>query len=334
MFFRKALVVVTGLAVLAACGQVPRIEVRLGAGDDQPGRFTAFAVGDEPQAVRIAERMLAVHGTAADAATALALGLAVTLPSVAGFGGGGACLIHQPNAPTVRVLRMSRLAPGLRVLQSTYGRLRWSQLVTPAENLARFGQPVSQALAAHLRDSGPLMNDAAALASFMNARRQILQAGETLTQPMLADSLAAVRTRTDASRDIPEWRDAPFVDRDAARTFSVDPAGKQPAAAATSFIVGDDAGGVVACVLALGPLFGTGRLQEGSLQGDAEAIRDAALDAQVTVASGRLRSAHATGAFKNTMDCAARNELGTVACKAATDPRGAGLAVLLSEDRE
>ena len=328
MFFRKALAVVTGLAFLAGCGQMPRVEVRLGAGD-QPKRFAAFAVGDEPRAVRIAERILAAHGAAADAATALALGLAVTLPSVAGLGGGGACLVHEQDAQTVRALRMSRLAPGLRVLQSTYGRLTWSQLVTPAENLARFGQPVAQTLAAHLRDSGPLMNDATALASFMNARRQMLQAGETLTQPNLADALAALRTGKEEARDIPQWRDSAHTDQ----TFSL-ASSEQGATAATSFIVGDDKGQVVACVLTLGRLFGTGRLQDGYLQGDTEAIRDAVLSANITLASGRFRTAQATGAFKNTMDCTAQNALGTVACKAATDARGAGLAVMLSEDRE
>ena len=303
---------------------MPRVEVRLGAGD-QPKRFAAFAVGDEPQAVRIAERILKAHGTAADAAAAMALGLGVTLPSVAGLGGGGACVVHDADhdADKVRALRMARLAPGLRVLQSTYGRLMWSQLVAPAENLARFGQPVAQTLAAHLRDSGTLMNDATALASFMNGRRQMLQTGDTLTQPKLADALAALRTGKEQIQDIPKWQDAALV-----------VSSENATTAATSFIVGDDKGQVVACVLTLGRLFGTGRLQDGYLQGDADAVHDAVLDAGITLASGRVRSAQATGAFKNTMDCTAQNALGTVACKAATDARGAGLAVMLSEDRE
>ena len=315
--------------MLAACGQMPRLDVRLGAGD-QPKHFTAFAVGDEPQAVRMAERILAAHGTAADAATALGLELAVALPSVAGLGGGGTCLVHQADEQGVRALHMPRLGPGLRVLQSTYGRLAWSQLVTPAENLARFGQPVSPTLAAHLRESGALMNDATALASFMNSRRQMLQAGETLTQPQLAEALALLRAGKGDVRDIPQWRNVDHTDQ----TFSLASASENRTTAATSFIVGDDKGHVVACVLTMGRLFGTGRLQEGVLQGDAEAIQATVFDVQITLASGRVRSAQATGAFQNTMDCTTENALGTVACKAAVDPRGAGLAVMLSEDRE
>lgn len=232
---------------------------------------------------------------------------------------------------------MPRLAPGVRVLQSTYGHLPWTQVVTPAENLARFGHPLSQALAVHLRDAGPLMNDAAALATFMNANRQILRAGETLTQPALAEAFAAVRTRAAEESDIPTWRNAAVIDRAAQRGFVLTPAAAKPNTAATSFIVGDEAGNVVACVLTLGRLFGAGRIRpgEGYLQADAAAVHEAALDANITLdrASGRLRSARAAGAFTNTLDCAAQNELGTETCEAATDARGAGLAVMLTKDR-
>jgi gamma-glutamyltranspeptidase/glutathione hydrolase len=325
VLFRNILSVVCGAVLLAACAQVPRIELRLGAGD-RPQRYAAFAMGDEPQAVRIAQRMLEARGSAADAATALALGLAVTLPSVAGLGGGGVCLVHKPDEKFVRALHMTRLLPGLRVMQSTYGRLPWQQLVAPAENLARFGHPVSQALATHLREAGAVIDDGTTLAAFMNARRQILQAGETLTQPALAETLSLARTRAGTARDIPKWRDGAPPQQAA-----------QITTAATGFIVGDDTGAVVACVLTLGRLFGTGKMQagEGYLQSDSDAVRAAVLDVAVMLdpTSGRMTSARAGGGFTNTLDCASQDELGTQTCIARTDARGTGLAVMLSEDR-
>ncbi len=332
MFRPNNLVVVTAIFVLAGCAQLPAVHVRVGSAP-QPAPFARLAVGDTPQAVGIAQRILKSHGSAADAAAALALGLAVTLPSVAGIGGGGECLVHEATG-TTRVLRMNTLLPGLRVLQSTSGRLSWSQVVAPAERLARFGHPVSQALAKDLKNSAATLNDSAALTTFMNARRQLLQAGDALLQPALAETLARTRVGvSETSGDVPQWRDAPFADQDSSRVFAL--GGAQQGTAATSFVVGDSDGTVVACVLTMGRLFGAGKMQpgEGYLQADTNQVRAAALTATISVdrASGRVMAARAAGAYANTMDCAAQNELGTSLCTATADARGAGLAVVLSE---
>lgn len=158
-------------------------------------------VADEPRAALLAREALREGGNAADAAAALYLGLAVTYPSRASLGGGGACLVADPEHGQVRALDfMPRDGPlpanvqGMAALQAQYGRLRWQRLVAPAESLARFGFPVSRALAADLHGAAqPLLSDPGFSALFGSADGGPLKEGEELVQPELADTLARIR---------------------------------------------------------------------------------------------------------------------------------------------
>lgn len=185
-----------------------------------PQRLTGFigsAVADEPRAALAAREVLALGGTAADAAVALGFTLAVTLPSRAGLGSGGACLAYDPSASgpgqgspeaivftlaapsavlpnTDRPAAVPMLARGLFALHARYGKQSFEGLIAPAEQMARFGVPISRAL---LRDlalvAGPLAADPNARAVFAPGGA-VLEQGGTLLQNDLGGSLAQIRT--------------------------------------------------------------------------------------------------------------------------------------------
>jgi gamma-glutamyltranspeptidase/glutathione hydrolase len=191
-------------------------------GDDSatPQALSGFIGGvaaDEPQAALAARAVLAQGGTAADAAVALAFTLAVTLPSRASLGAGGACLAYQPRAAGVgggvpqavmftpiapgspgaaadRPAAVPMLARGMFLLHALYGSRPFESLVAPAEQLARSGAPVSRALARDLAQvGGPLLADPNARAVFATPGGGTPAEGAVLAQPALAETLAQVR---------------------------------------------------------------------------------------------------------------------------------------------
>ena len=180
--------------------------------------FLGGVVADEPRAALAGRDVLSAGGTAADAAVAVAMTLAVTYPSRAGLGGGGACVAFAPNtdgqsrgipeaviftpvapagqgANADRPAAVPMLARGLFLLSARYGnRLPFESLVLPAEQLARSGVPASRALVKDLSAvSGPLLADPGARAVF-SQNGAPLSEGQILLQPDLAGTLAQIRT--------------------------------------------------------------------------------------------------------------------------------------------
>jgi len=210
-------------AFLGACGTLNSVKDTLLGGSSAGGGpvrldgFIGAAVADEPRAALAAREVLALGGNAADAAVALGFTLAVTLPSRAGLGGGGGCLAYNPsrdgpgggspeavafvppapatpNGPADRPAAMPMLARGLFALHAKYGSRPFESLVAPAEQLARFGVPVSRALLQDLAVvAGPLAQDPNARAVFAPGG-QPLREGGTLAQPDLGATLATIRT--------------------------------------------------------------------------------------------------------------------------------------------
>ncbi len=185
----------------------------LGQTQAAPSVF-GYAVADEPQAAVVARQILSAGGNAADAAAAAGFALAVTLPSRAGLGGGGACIIKMPDAqgnaqPPVTLLfpaapnsatgdrpaAAPTMARGLLALQARYGTLPYASVIVPAERLAG-GVPVSPALAADLQVVGnALLADPAARAVFAAPGGGVLQAGANMAEPDLATTLEILRTQ-------------------------------------------------------------------------------------------------------------------------------------------
>jgi gamma-glutamyltranspeptidase/glutathione hydrolase len=214
----RCFVVFAVLSLLSGCGVGHEMfglgdggggDAGLGQAASAPAVF-GYAVADEPQAALVGRQVLSAGGNAADAAAAMGFAMAVTLPSRAGLGGGGACVVKMPGADAVtlafapgapaaagggRPAAVPGMARGLLALQAKYGALPYAATIVPAERLAG-GVPVSTALAADLQVVGPaLLADPAAASVFGSSSGAVLAAGATMTQPDLAATLEILRTQ-------------------------------------------------------------------------------------------------------------------------------------------
>ncbi|MGE5442072.1 MAG: gamma-glutamyltransferase, partial [Bacteroidota bacterium] len=208
---RQFTVCALSAAVIAGCSSRPAPAPAAAA--PPPGFFGAVAA-DEPQAALIGREILAAGGTAADAAIATYFAMAVTLPSQASLAGGGMCVsfntatneaqalefLARPSSPAQsggdRPTAIPGNIRGFFALHGVYGRLRWSQLLAPAENLARFGVPVSRALSTDLTQVESALAREPRMRRIFSAEggRRMVADGDTLVQPDLAAVLASVRT--------------------------------------------------------------------------------------------------------------------------------------------
>jgi gamma-glutamyltranspeptidase/glutathione hydrolase len=218
---RRAGLPLAALLTLAACSTMSDLRSTfLGGGSVDAQRVRGFlggVVADEPTAALAGREVLALGGTAADAAVAVGFTLAVTYPSRASLGAGGACLAYSPArtgagggspeailftpvAPTTTVPRTDRpaavpmLARGLFALHARYGRRPFETLVVPAEQLARFGTRASRAFVRDLNlVAVPLMADPNAAAIFAPGGKPLAE-GDTMIQAELGGTLSQIRT--------------------------------------------------------------------------------------------------------------------------------------------
>jgi gamma-glutamyltranspeptidase/glutathione hydrolase len=199
-----------------------------GAATRQPARARhAMVVTREAHATSVGVEILQSGGNAIDAAVAVGFALAVTHPSAGNLGGGGFLLARFADGRTVfldfreraprkasrdmyldargKVTRDSTVGyraagvpgtvRGLELAWKKYGRKPWTELVTPAVQLASKGFPVSFALSRSLRASCDL------LGRFPESRRIFLNGGlyydpgDLLLQPELAATLERIRER-------------------------------------------------------------------------------------------------------------------------------------------
>ena len=161
---------------------------------------------DEPRAALVARDVLANGGNAADAAVAAYFALAVTLPTAAGLGGGGVCLVHDAEKKTTDVFDfLPRAAKGglvavpgnvrgMAAVNARYGKLPWAQLVTPGANLAGTGTAISRALAGELQAAGSRLGEDPQMAAIFTKEGGVPR-GETenLRQVDLGAALERIR---------------------------------------------------------------------------------------------------------------------------------------------
>jgi gamma-glutamyltranspeptidase/glutathione hydrolase len=215
---------VAALLALPGCGMLGSAGTSLGnavsgtpavqAGQEGFVRgFLGHVAADEPRAALNARNVLSAGGSAADAAVAAGLTMAVTLPSRAGLGGGGACLLFHPRRNEVeavlfppgareaipagadRPAAVPMLARGLFALHARAGRRPFEELLGPAEQAARLGVEVSRAFATDLAAvSGPLFADPWAAAAFAGPGGRPLAVGERMVQADLGATLGILRT--------------------------------------------------------------------------------------------------------------------------------------------
>ncbi|MEA2754175.1 MAG: gamma-glutamyltranspeptidase / glutathione hydrolase [Aliidongia sp.] len=186
---------------LAGCGTVRSAEEAVGlagpsASDAQlASRYLGSIAADDTEAVDLARRVLLGGGTAADAATEIALALTVTQPGRAGLDGGGVCLVKPATGAVVELdfpaqnaggtVPVPGLVRGLAALQERYGVLRWQQIVAPVEALAVTGMRVTPGLLADLQTAG--------LGAGGPSGRP-LEVGDILPQRGVAATLSQLRT--------------------------------------------------------------------------------------------------------------------------------------------
>lgn len=172
--------------------------------------FSAVAA-DESRAAEIGRDMLEAGGNATDAAVAMYFAMAVTLPSAAGLGASGACVVHDDKTKVAEAFVFPPVAaPGtingqaftvpsgvraITLMHVRHGVARWEQTVSPAERLARLGVPVSRALARDLQAAGGLLSGDREAQRIFSRGGTMLREGDSWTQLELAGTLAAIRQR-------------------------------------------------------------------------------------------------------------------------------------------
>ncbi len=191
-------------AAVAACSGAPKedpAEVGLVKG------FAGIVAADEPRAATLGRDILGNGGNAADAAVAMYFAMSVTLPSRAGLGGGGVCVIFDNSARKAESLQFLPRASGaqgvvpqapraMAALHARHGLLPWGQLLSPAESMARFGHPVSRAF---VRDLAAVASRIAAEPEmsriFRNNAGELPGEGDKIVQQELASVLSGLRAQ-------------------------------------------------------------------------------------------------------------------------------------------
>ena len=211
------LLLCAALALLAGCA----------APAPHPAAQGSMVAAANPIAVEAGVEILRRGGTAIDAAVAVQMVLGLVEPQASGIGGGGFLLHYDAASHTIVAYDGRETAPAgatprlfldrdgkplpfreavasglsvgvpgavrtLELAQREHGKLAWRDLFAPAIALARDGFPMPPRLAAAIV---PMGGEPAARVIYFNADGTPKKAGETVVNPVLADTMTLIATQ-------------------------------------------------------------------------------------------------------------------------------------------
>ncbi|MHA1600767.1 MAG: gamma-glutamyltransferase [Alphaproteobacteria bacterium] len=186
--------------LLAACSTGEEID-----GVTPISGFAGVVAADEPRAAVVGRDVLGLGGTAVDAAVAMYFTMAVTIPSRASLGGGGVCVTfdaQKRRGEAINFLPRSTASGGIvpsgmramAVLHARHGILRWEQMLTPAERLARFGHAVSRAFSQDLAaEAERITANPELMRLFMARSGRLARTGDRIIQSELSTVISGIR---------------------------------------------------------------------------------------------------------------------------------------------
>lgn len=212
----KTLLLGAGL-LLAGCSTLDRVTSIFSSDTPTAGAqgavqgFLGQVVSDEPQATLAGRNILSAGGNAVDAMLGVASTLWVSLPSRAGLGGGGDCVVFPAKSATGpqafsfaalparsgggdRPAGVPMMARGLFLMHARFGNLPFEQLIVPAEQQARFGIAVSRAFSRDLAVVGQALAADPAAAALYFRNGQPIAEGTSIIQAELAATLGQIRS--------------------------------------------------------------------------------------------------------------------------------------------
>lgn len=174
-------------------------------------KFAAVSA-DESLAAEVGRDVLQNGGNATDAAVAMYFAMAVTLPSAAGLGASGACIVHDaktragesfvfaPQPAPGAINGVSFMIPvgprAITLMHIRHGKMRWEQILAPSERMARAGFPVPRALSRDLQAGASLLGaDREARRIYGKGTGTAITEGDSWAPLDLAASIGVLRQR-------------------------------------------------------------------------------------------------------------------------------------------